>query len=124
MSERINWSYKVEAIGGPVLIGNGSGLFDAYEKFAVTVPAPAGTSVVVDVLAGSGVQFLLLSSSSYEDVTYKVDDDTERPLDGAILLAGPGAIALLGDPLDQFTFTNNSATDVNISLFIARDATP
>jgi hypothetical protein len=124
MSERINWSYKVEAVGGPTLAGNGSMSPDSYEKFAITVPTPAGTAVTVDVSAGTGAQFLLLTSSTYEKVTYKVGGGATRTLNGPIMLVGSGAMALLGGTLNQFTFTNNGTTDVTVGLFIGRDATP
>jgi hypothetical protein len=124
MSERINWSYKVQAVGGPTLAGSGSTSTDAYEKFTLTVPTPAGTAVVVDVSAGTGAQFLLLTASVYENVTFKVGAGPVRKLQGPILLVGSGAMALLGAALNQFTFTNNGTTDVTIGLFIGRDATP
>jgi hypothetical protein len=124
MSERINWSYKVQAVGGPTLAGSGSASTDSYEKFTITVPTPAGTAVVVDVSAGASAQFLLLTSSTYENVTYKVGGGAARTLNGPILLVGSGAVALIGGTLNQFTFTNNGTTNVTIGLFIGRDATP
>lgn len=124
MSERINWSYKVQAVGGPTLAGSGNISPDAYEKFTIMVPAPAGTAVGVDVMAGTGAQFLLLTSSSYENVTYKVGGGATRTLNGPIMLVGSGAMALLGDPLNKFTFTNNNPIDITIELFVGRDATP
>ena len=125
MSEKISWSFKVQVTGGPSVVASDTLEVDAYDKIEAVIPA-AG-SATINVQPGDGAQFLLITATAYEDLTYEVDpsdDTTVVTLDAAHVLIGEGAVSLLGATQNQFVFSNASAADVTVSILVGRDAIP
>jgi hypothetical protein len=127
MSEKINWTFNVQVVGGPKISTAQSVTVDAYDKIQVTIAVGAADEVV-DVQPGSAgrVQFLLISSDQFgDDLTYKVNN-TGNPiiLDVQQLLIGDGAVGLLGtSPPKTLGFTNNLTQDANIEILVGRNVT-
>jgi hypothetical protein len=123
MAERITYLFKALVTNGPSVVANGALVVDAYDKLEAVVPA--GGSITVDVQPGSGGQLLGITASSYEDLEYEVDGSGSAvPLDGPLLLIGPGAVGLLGPTQNQIEFNNAGAADTTVSILVGRDATP
>jgi hypothetical protein len=134
MSQSLSWSLDVAVINGPQFSQSQAATFDAYDKIDVVVPAagagnnpPPGAATVEVQPGGAGqVQFLLLTSSVYDPLlTFKVDGGAAVKFDAPLLLAGAGAVALLGATQKQFAFSNalSPATAVTVSILVGRKAT-
>jgi hypothetical protein len=123
MPEKINWTLNVQVVGGPKVAASDVLEVDAYDKIEAVIPA--GASATVNVQPSGGAQFLLITASSYENLTYKVDaSGTTVTLDDPHVLIGSGAVSLLGSTQSQFAFSNGSAADVTVNILVGRDATP
>lgn len=123
MPETINWTLNVQVVGGPKVSASDAIEVDAYDKIEAVIPA--SDSATVDVQPGAGAQFLLITASSYEDLTYEVDaSGTSVTLDGPHVLIGSGAVSLLGGTQNQFEFSNGGTEDVAVNILVGRDATP
>lgn len=123
MPEKINWTLNVQVVGGPKVSGSDTIEVDAYDKIEAVVSA--GGSATVDVQPADGAQFLLITASSYENITYEVDGSgTAVTLDGPHVLIGSGAVSLLGGTQNQFVFSNGGTEDVTVGFLVGRDATP
>lgn len=121
MSEEISWSLKVQVTGGPAITASDTIEVDGYDVLEAEVSA--GGSTTLNVQPGDGVQFLLITATAYEDLTYEVDGSgTSVTLDGAHVLIGEGAVSLLGSTQQQFVFSNAGAEDVTVSILVGRDA--
>lgn len=113
MAGKIDWSFKVEVAGGPKFSAIRSIPVDAYDKVDALVPekkaAGPGTATVNVQPGGEGkVQFLLITSSVYDDkLTYKVDGGKEVKLDEPQLLVGDGVVSLLNTTQKEFVFRND-----------------
>ena len=73
------------------------------------------------------MQFLLITASSYDDLTYDVPSGQQGVvLDAAQLFNGAGAVALLGASPVSLTFdlAATAAADVTVQILVGRDATP
>lgn len=119
----------VSVAGGPTLRIGQSIPVEAYDYVDVIVADGAADEVVeIQPSTGAGqVQFLLVSASQYSPaLTYKVNaaanpaNDLDRPL----LLAGAGAIGLLGAAPESLVFSNATGADINVQVIVGRDATP
>ncbi len=123
MPESINWTLNVQVVGGPQVSASDAITVGAYDKIEAVVPSNGGTTV--NVQPGDGAQFLLITASSYEHLTYQVDVSvTPITLDGPHLLIGAGAVSLLGATQNQFTFSNSDGGDITVSVLVGRDAVP
>lgn len=77
MSEKINWSFNIQVVGGPKLSESQTMEVEAYDKIQVTVEDGASDKKVELQPGASGqVCFLMISSDQYEGdkLTYKVND--------------------------------------------------
>lgn len=126
MSETLDWSFKAHISNGLTAVASGKMILSAQGKIVVTVPKKDGSAgtATVHVQPGDGGQFLLITSTVYEDLEYKVDSvTTPRVLDGAHILVGSGAVSLLGDTQNTFVFENNGTEDATVTILVGRDAT-
>ena len=123
MPESISWTLNVQVVGGPKISAYDTLTVDAYDKIEAVIPANGAATI--NVQPDGSAQFLLLTASSYENLTYAVDaSPTAITLDGAHVLIGAGAVGLLGATQKQFAFSNTGAEDVTVSILVGRDATP
>lgn len=123
MAKKISWSFTVKITDGPSTAVIGSMEVDAYDEMEATVTGGGGTTTV-GVQPGDGARFILITASSYEDMTYEVDGSgTAVTLDGAHILIGEGAASLLGNTQNSIAFTNNGTEDVSIRILVGRNAT-
>lgn len=125
MSETISYSFSIQAVGGPKVTDADKIEVQAYDMLEVEVP-DAGTSggkATVDVQpSSSGVKFLLITASSYDKLTYKVDGGSSQTLDAPLLLIGKGAVKLLGSTQKQFEFINAATAANTVNILVGRDA--
>ena len=127
MAEKLNWTFAARVLGGPTIATAGEIELDAYTKIDVTIPQ--GSSQDVEIFPGSGgsAQVVVISPAVPSvDLTYKVGT-TDVPLDGPHVLIGGGAVGLLagsGGTVGTLTFDNQTASDADLSILAARDATP
>ncbi len=126
---QVSWSTSVQLADGQQL-SMSMPPFEAEATQHVSVSIVAGEADrVVTLHAGpaSDVHLLAIQSSHYDDVSYKASDGTTDTADiellGPQLLSG-GIVALLGVDPQQLKFTNAGSNDAQISIFVARDATP
>lgn len=121
MPESISWTLNVQVVGGPKISAFDTLVVDAYDKIEAVIHANG--SAMVNVQPGDDAQFLLITASSYENLTYQVDaSGTGINLDGAHVLIGAGAVSLLGATQNQFEFTNTGGQDVTVSILVGRNA--
>jgi hypothetical protein len=123
MSEQITYSFKVQVKNGPSITVTDALDLDAYDKIEATIPK-GGTATDIEVQPGSGAEFLLVTATSYEKITYKVDSVAKViKLDGPHILIGEGAVSLLGNTQKKLTFTNASTTADNaVCILVGRSA--
>jgi len=122
--KKISWSLKVQVTGGPSVAASDTIEVDGYDVLEATVSA--GGSETINVQPGDDAQFLLITATSYKNMTYEVDGSgTTVTLDGAHVLIGEGAVSLLGSTQNQFEFSNGGTgtEDVTVSILVGRDAT-
>jgi len=123
MPEKINWTLNVQVVGGPKISASDTLEVEAYDKIEAVIPT--GGSATVNVQPGTGAQFLLITASSYANMTYEVDaSGTTVTLDGPHVLIGAGAVGLLGSTQNKFKFSNGGSEDVTVDILVGRDATP
>jgi hypothetical protein len=125
MAETISYSFSIQVAGGPKVTDADKVEVQAYDMLEVEVPdsGTSGGKATVDVQpSDSGVKFLLVTASSYDKLTYKVDGGTSRTLDAPLLLMGEGALALLGSTQKQFEFTNADTAANMVNILVGRDA--
>ncbi len=107
----------------------------AFSKIDVLVEAESGGtpgSASVDVNPGAtNPTFLLITADAYPaeadgtaQLTFEVDGSgTDVGLNGPLLLAGPGAVGLLGTGgVQDLVFSNASDEDRNVQIQVGRDA--
>ncbi len=126
MSERLSWTFSVQAVGGPRIATSSDLDVDAYDKIQALVTAGGDATVELQPGAAGRVQLLLVASTEYDDtLTYKVNDPagTAIKLDGQLLLLGDGAVGLLGAPPAKLIFHNGMTKDATIQILIGRKAT-
>lgn len=128
MSSTVKLSVKVNVVDGPSISIARDITVEAYDKIAVTIEA-SETDKEVEIQPGSSsqVQMILIKSSEYgTDLTYKVHETgaDSITLDHDQVFLGQGGVGLLGTDLDKLYFTNGLPNDVNIEIFVGRDATP
>lgn len=125
MPVQIDWKLNVNVSDGPqVALGKGLAV-EAFDWIEAKVPA-AGAVVEVQP-DGVQARFVLITSSLYSDLlTYDVEGGAEDvALDAPQLLAGAGAVGLLGAAPTKLTFTNgfpDPKPEPVVKIFIGRDA--
>lgn len=124
MPEKINWTLNVQ-IGSALKTSLSQTVsVDAYDVIRVTIHQKE--RVLVQVQPGEQVQFLLISSSAYEGLSYYLDpnDDSAVPirLDGPQLFVG-GAVQLLGKwSAQELSFESSAEKPASISVLVGRKA--
>lgn len=135
MPDVITWSQSASVGGGPKLHTTQALEVEAYDKIVVQVPGgpsatPATTTVAVQPSSAAGaVKLLIISSSRYgEDLTFTVAGTggvEDVVLDAQLMLAGEGAVSLLGAVPSSITFSNGFGTGqtVDVTILVGRAAT-
>jgi hypothetical protein len=120
---------RVEVAGSSTSSATHTIQAEAYDRIEVTVPGGGNATVQVQPGGSGQVQLLLVTASEYPDdgagtalLVYAVDGGGAIDLDAPLLLAGGGAVGLLGN-VNQIVFTNNATDDIDVSILVGRDAT-
>lgn len=121
-------NFEVRVAGGPTFASSHTQSVEAYDVLDVIVP-DASTDVAVEVQPGSAgaTSFLHVGASSFAPgLSYKIDLPGNPPndLDRPLLLAGTGAVGLLGTAPGRLLFSNSTGHDVTVRILVGRDATP
>jgi hypothetical protein len=123
----ISWKLDVSVAGGPSAALAQSVAAEAYDKVTVEIADTAADQTVEIGAATGDVLFLLITASTYGDgLTYRVNDggNPAHALDRPLLLAGAGAIGLLGFSPTSLLFSNALGANATVEILVARDATP
>jgi len=128
----IKLSASIVVTGGPTVSLTQTPIqAEATERIEVTIAAGAPEkTVTLQPGTGASIHLITIKSNTYGDgtnISLKVSDGTTDS--AAIDLSGPqiysgGAVAWFGVDPNLLKFTNASASDANIEIFVARDATP
>lgn len=96
---------------------------EAVDKIEATIPkSSVPTAVNLHPLL-VGVQFIAITATVYEKLTFEVGDGDPVTLDHALVLIGEGLVALLGASTSTITFTNTDTLEDNeVSIMVGRDA--
>ncbi|AGA89617.1 hypothetical protein Thimo_0778 [Thioflavicoccus mobilis 8321] len=127
----MSWTVSIQISGGPNLSASSAPQsVEATDRVAVTLAAGDSDRVIeLQPGAASAIRLILIKSSRYgAEFTAKASDgvtDSEPvTLDGPQVLTA-GTAALLGVAPQQLKLSNASADqDIEIEVFVARDATP
>lgn len=126
MAEVINITVSAKIKSGPTISFSESLNVDAYDKLDVTVAPGAPSTIQLLPPGTTSVHFLLIKSSQYSDqISYMVNGaGSTIILDTPQNFIGLGSLAALDDVNDPATlvFTNSLTEDVNIQIFIGRNA--
>ena len=122
MAEKISWTFKMQASGGPTITAANSLDLETYVKTSVTVT----NGTPVDVAFVASPTLLAVSASKYEDsgtfVTYKINGaGGDKNLDGPLVFIGAENIQLIDPALASLTFTNPFTDDITIDVFSGKD---
>lgn len=117
----IDYSLRVAVDGGPTLLKTGTVEVGAVDVIKGTAAKSGGTaSLDVQPEAITGIKFVCIESTNYEDLLLSVDGDvTALVVDGPIMLIGAGAVAMLQATQLHFVFTNRdsvAAADIRITV--------
>lgn len=127
MAIDITTNFVATVKGGPSLGRSFALAVDAYDLVDVSIADGAAAEAVELQPGGAGqVQFLLVLADSYDPaLSYKVNKaaNPSHDLDRELLLAGDGALGLLGDPPKQLLFTNATGQAISVQVLIGRNAT-
>ena len=128
MPVSISWTLNVQVVGGPKISAYDTLTVEGYDMMEVVIPANS-TDTIIDVQPDGGAQFLLLTASSYENLTYTVDADPNVPRPRGLLWTAHTCLLVPEQSSawrtqKQFAFTNTGAENVTVSILVGRDATP
>jgi hypothetical protein len=126
MPQVINYTLGVQIPNGPAVSIAQSAAIEAYDSISVQIPDGAADESVDVQPGGAGqVVFLLVSSDQYgAKLTYKVNNaSTANELDAQLLLAGQGAMGLLGAAPNTLKFSNALGVPATIQILVGRKAT-
>jgi hypothetical protein len=124
----LSWNLNAEVQSGPKLAAAQTLAVESYDETEVTIPPTTPTAVNIP---GAQAQFLAILADRYgEKLTYHVDGVAAGPanpikLDAPQVLAGAGAVGLLGaDPVKLvFTNTLDDGKPVAVQILVGRKAT-
>jgi hypothetical protein len=122
MAEKISWTFKMQATGGPTITAADTLDLETYVKTSVTVT----NGTPVDVAFVASPTLLAVTSSKYKDggsvVTYKVNGaGADKNLDGPLVFIGADNIKLVDAALASLTFSNPFADPITIEVFSGKD---
>ena len=132
MSEKIEYSLNVQVFGGPRIFKSNVLEVDAYDKFEVVVPTDGTVNVTVQPGEASNVQFVLIDSNNYDNLTCVIDPTASGSTEVGgpqfrmyypLMLVGQGAVSLLGSKQKEFRFVNEADYDASVVILIGRKAT-
>lgn len=124
----LSWNLNAEVQNGPKIAVAQTLAIESYDKTEVTIPPKTDTPVHIP----GEVQFLALVADRYgKDLTYKVSGGPANAieLDSPLILAGAGAVGLLGSAPTTLTFTNmlddgkTNPKPVTVQILVGRKAT-
>ena len=127
MPKNITWKAQTSVTGGPSSSTSQSIPIEAYDEIEVEL-ADGDTNEEVEVQPGGAgqVRFLQITASSYGvKLSYRVKATGNPPhiLDRPLVLAGEGAVGLLGFAPTKLFFTNTLGSDTTIHVLVGRNAT-
>lgn len=127
MPKTITWKAQTSVSGGPSSSSSQSIPIEAYDEIEVELEDGDSDEEVEVQPGGAGqVRFLQITSSAYgDDLTYKINAaaNSPHPLDRPLVLAGDGAIGLLGAVPNSLFFTNNLGSGATVHVLVGRNAT-
>ena len=133
MSTKILVPLEVDVDQGISLTEEFSYDAEAYDVIEIQL-APGATDIEVDInpmVLAAAVHLLAIQCDVYKEVStsnvsFKVHSAANPAikLDSALMLTGPGAVATLLAAPDKLFFANTGAIAKNVTIMIARDATP
>lgn len=132
MSTHVLVPQEVKATNGIDLHEAFSYNAEAFDVVEVTL-APGADDVEVDLQPGAleDVRLFGIMANAYQEggvsmISMKIHDAGNPTilLDSAVLLVGTGAVSILGADPDKIFLSNAGALARNITIVIARDATP
>jgi len=125
MAIDITTNFVTTVTGGPSLGRSFKLEVDAYDLVDVSIADGAADEAVELQPGGAGqVQFLLVLADSYDPaLSYKVNAaaNPSHDLDRELLLAGEGALGLLGGPPNQLLLTNATGQAISVRVLIGRN---
>jgi hypothetical protein len=123
MAHQVQWTTNLQITGGPTFALPGKMSVDAYDHIKVLVKK-GQTSAQVDLPGQAGqVQLVLITSDSFDNLTYTVGAAKDAtPLDATQLFAGKGAVGRLGAAPISLTIDNTKgAQDANLEILVGRN---
>ena len=130
MPKNITWKSQTSITGGPSASSSQSIPIEAYDEIEVEL-VDGDTDEEVEVQPGGTgqVRFLQIASTVYGStmtpLSYKVNAPGNPPhmLDRPLVLAGDGAVGLLGFTPTSLFFTNNLGSSATVNVLVGRNAT-
>jgi hypothetical protein len=122
VAEKITWTFKMQASGGPTITAANTLDLETYTKTSVSVPNGGS----VDVAFVAAPTLLAVTASKYAEggdfVTYKINGaNADKNLDGPLVFIGAENIQLIDPVLASLTFTNPFADPITIEVFSGKD---
>ena len=124
MAEKINWSYAMQIVGGPLVAAGAALDVEAYDK--ITVGIDDNTTKQVDLAPGApgAIRLVVINPVKASDkLTYSANGK-DIALDAPHVLIGAGAVTLLGAAATSLALTNKTGAVATVEILVARDATP
>lgn len=127
MPKNITWKAQTSITDGPSSSSSQSIPIEAYDEIEVELE-DGDTNEEVEIQPGATpqVRFLQITSTVYgSSLTYRVEASVnpEHMLDRPLVLAGDGAVGLLGFTPTSLFFTNNLGSSATIHVLVGRNAT-
>lgn len=123
MAETVTYAGSATAAGGPSVAFTFALSVEGYGKATAVVPKSGGTKKVPLNTPGAKVALFLIRASKYDNtVTVKAGGGTAVPLNAPLLVGGTGVAAALLGAATEFEFTNGTAEDISVEVFVARNA--
>jgi hypothetical protein len=122
MAHQVQWTTNLQITGGPTFSLPGSVSVDAYDHIEVSVKK-GQSSAKVDLPGQAGqVLLVLITSSTFDNITYTAGTVKGIPLDATQLFAGKGAVGRLGDAPITLTFDNTKGSqDADVEILVGRN---
>lgn len=127
MPKTITWKAQATITGGPSTSSSQSIPIEAYDEIEVEL-ADGDADEEVEVQPGGAgqVRFLQITATTYgADLSYKVNaaGNPAHMLDRPLMLAGDGAVGLLGAAPASLFFTNSLGASATVHVLVGRNAT-
>lgn len=123
MAETVTYAGSATATGGPSVGFTVALQVEGYGKGAAVVPKGGGTKKIPLNTPGAKVALFLIRASKYDNtLTVKGIGTNALPLNAPLLVGGTGVAAALIDTATEFEFTNGTADDISVEVFVARNA--